>query len=296
MTGESDSLKKYEDMLDASLLDQLRVDGIKFIRWAYAGSNDEGGIVEIQLYDSDEVAVAEIDVYGCELDGRSRNSRVLKMGLAILEDSRGGFEINDGGYGWILLNTQSEDLWASEKHNMLGMESGRFDADDFDRVEFYYNEDWEISDEMIDAIDVKINFKRKDKPKNKRKSAPVPFTRDQKKTFMSVDKTPGQTLNQELFNFGGTIQTQVDGAGLRRLLIEIGINCSESFYFWSEDSYSKTEKDPLTRFNFKIDGEEGCRARVFIDGWSDQFLYKVMYESSVIECNPKLQELIKGDL
>jgi hypothetical protein len=80
------NLKKHGDMLDSSLLEQLRIAVIKYVRYAQAGNNDASGVVEIKLYDLDDVVATELDLYGCKLESRSRKSRVLKMGSALMKE------------------------------------------------------------------------------------------------------------------------------------------------------------------------------------------------------------------
>lgn len=149
--------------MDKAILLNLRDAGIRYVRWAFAGSYDEGGIVEVKLFDAQETVLREINIYerSSEKEKNDLDSKILRIGEESLDGIR-GFEINDGGYGWILLDTDSGEMTISENHNVQGIGSEYFDIEDFDRVEILSNPDWTENQTDAASVDVKILIKQQE--------------------------------------------------------------------------------------------------------------------------------------
>jgi hypothetical protein len=268
-------------MINPALLKQLQNDGVKYVRWAYAGSDDEGGLVEIKLFNSEEVEVEDMNTYGCDPNGESRNSQIFGLGLKLLED-RSGFENNDGSYGWILLNSESGELRAFDHANQTGMNAEEFDNENFDRVIIFRNENWtEKNDdsnavEVVVCIDDILDF--------------YVLSDKQKLKFISFDRIQREDNQRDFFEAGGQIRCKVDGKCLRSLLTSIGVETATEYYYHSDDGMSSTPNDVLTELVlFFSDISEP--ATIFVSGWSDEFACNVMNAESVIELDPAPSEL-----
>lgn len=268
------------------IIEQLKRDGIKYVRWAYSGSNDDGYIVEIKTFDSAERENGNVDVYNCSPEGESTDYRVLKYGLEIFDGLK-GFEINDGGYGWILLNTDSGECILSEHWNELGIEGEYFPDDEFDRVEFKYNDDWDPANSDASAIDVILY--------NEKLQNSFIINEEQKCKFISFDRVEGKKKKKDFFERGGHVLCTVNGVQLRDFLSSIGFISSPEYYFRSDEVASRSQNDILTEITFSVsDPWDGHYLTVFTGGWSDSFRYNAMYESDVVRRNPTPSELERG--
>lgn len=278
-----------DKLMDQTVNDQLKNAGIKYVRWAYAGSNDQGGIVEAKLFDRDEQPIREISIYDYELEAEGLDKKILKIGERHLEKI-GGFEINDGGYGWILLDTDSGEMLMSNHYNECGIGSEYFDNTKFDRVEFIYNDDWTANQSDLEAIEVKILYVD---PENE-----IVLTNDQKSNFLSCQRQLGKSKKKNFFDAGGKILFTVNGPRLRETIDQLGLSVDDRLYYWAEnvetgDSMSRTPDDTLVEITIsKPDPYPDTLAVVFLSGWCDSFTYNVKDETNVSNESPTPKEML----
>jgi len=122
--------------LENELCKLLLADGVTYVRWAFAGSDDDGGIVEVKLYDANQVEKGCASIHSGMHPFGDLAEQLLQQGLRILyEKNLAGFENNDGGYGWMLWCVATNEVWTINDYNERGMEAAYFDASRYNRLE-----------------------------------------------------------------------------------------------------------------------------------------------------------------
>ncbi len=272
--------------MGGKLIEQLKQDGVKYVRWSYCGSNDEGYIVEIKTFDSAQCAMRNLSVFNDDLESKDVDRQLLAYGNKIFDGLR-GFEINDGGYGWILLNTDSGEVTLSEHWNERGLDAEFFPFEAFSRVEFQFNDEWEPSESDASAVTVVVY--------DARSESSLVIGDEQKRQFISIDRIDGQKKRGGFFERGGQLLCKVNGSQLRDFISSIGQESSSTYYFFSEDASSRSEDDIFTECTFAVSSSwDGHYLTVLTGGWSESFKVNVLHESDVIGRNPTPSELECG--
>jgi hypothetical protein len=272
--------------MGGKLIEQLKKDGVKYVRWSYCGSNDEGYIVEIKTFDSAQCAMQNLSVFNNDLESKDVDRQILEYGNKIFDGLR-GFEINDGGYGWILLNTDSGEVTLSEHWNERGLDAEFFPFEEFSRVEFEFNDEWEPSESDASAVKVVVY--------DAKSESSIVIGDDQKRQFILFDRIDGKKKRGDFFERGGQLLCKVNGSKLRDFISSIGQESSSNYYFFSEDASSRSEDDIFRECTFAVSSSwDGHYLTVLTGGWSESFKVNVLHESDVIERNPTPSELECG--
>lgn len=276
--------------MEKTIFTQLKDEGIKYVRWAFAGSYDEGGIVEVKLFDFKEQPVREISIYDCTSDDASLDGKILKVGEEFLDKIR-GFEVDDGGYGWFLLDAESRRFTTLQNYNERGIDAEFFDYAGFDRVEIISYDSWSAEDSDLDCVDVRVIYIEPEKE--------IILNNEQKNKFLTFTRCPGKGKRKNFFDAGGYILCNLNGKHLRNLLVDMGLPTNEKLYYWADsvkdgECMSRTPDDVLDEIILKIYSRyQDTLSTIFISGWSEMFDYNVKDEASVIEEDPSPIEIKK---
>lgn len=289
--------------MDKAILLNLRDAGIRYVRWAFAGSYDEGGIVEVKLFDARETVLREINIYesSSEKEKNDLDSTILRIGEESLDGIR-GFEINDGGYGWILLDTDSGEMTISENHNVQGIGSEYFDIEDFDRVEILSNPDWTENQTDAASVDVQILIKQREYEAESTIKREImvfsEFSDDEKENFLSFTRRSGGKKRKNFFEAGGVIECVVSGEKLLAYLTSLGISLSDKLYYKTieNEEFSVNQNDILTELKLFVNGYDYIEhlCVIFVSGWHSDFDYDVKHEAEVVDQDPLPSALLSS--
>ena len=274
--------------LSKAVIDRLKLNGVKYVRWTFRGSYGEGGIVEIKLFDAASTELEDLPILASDGAAGKLQDELMRLGEILLEKECSGFEKNDGGYGWILLDAEQDSYLVKQEYNQNGMDYDYFDEERYDRIRFDVADE---ASEFVDPLDmILVTYARQSDAQI------TELVIKNKKAFMTWEHMPKKRVRYGTSSMTHDAHTlfKINGQALAGVLGNLKIPASEKLYYKTDSDFSHSPVESLSEITLSVDGDSWGEtvATVFLNGWNDDFHYKRPGEEEVIKFDPMPTDLL----